>query len=216
MPPSLRVALTALLLVLSFALGAYVRGIGRAIPDVTIPDSRSVQSCTESMIKVIQPQPLDTNAVSNMITVCKQEIDSQNNLNEFVLRRLGFLTRSYADRITLWMVVIITLSGVFLAGLQLAASYRLAMTRGTALASDNEATVEEGKLVLRSSVTGLFVLLISLGFFLIYVKYIYVMPEVDVDAQYHRQIPATTDLLPGGLGKPPPADHAQPNNPTSR
>jgi 4-hydroxybenzoate polyprenyltransferase len=80
------------------------------------------------------------------------------------------------------MVVAITISGVRLSGPQLGASYKLAVLAGSALGGDSELSVEKSKLVFRSSVTGLMVLVISFAFFMIYVKYIYNTQDRDVDA----------------------------------
>jgi hypothetical protein len=145
---------------MSFILGIYIAGFGNSMPTVNLNNSRSVNGCAQDTIRLINLNVSDVKIVSQIIDVCYNEIDSQQRLNDFELRRLAFLSRYYADRITLWMVVIITLSGVLLAGLQLAASYRLALLSGTSLASDGQLTVEQGKLVFRSSVTGLFVLII--------------------------------------------------------
>jgi hypothetical protein len=204
----------------SFVLGFFLAEFSHTVPTVNLNNSRSVNSCTQDTIKLIKLSTPEIGVISQIIDVCSVEIDSQERLNDFELRRLAFLSRYYADRITLWMVVIITLSGVLLAGLQLGASYRLALLRGTELGSNNVLTVEQGKLIFRSSITGLVVLLISLAFFLIYVRYIYVMPEVNVDGSHQKgtQLVVPT-LSPGGLGAaptadPPPAEPAGSTTPT--
>jgi hypothetical protein len=69
-----------------------------------------------------------------------------------------------------------------LAGLPLAASYRLAVAgQQSELGSQHELSVEQGKIVIRSSIAGLFILLISFAFFYIFVIEVYKIKVVDVD-----------------------------------
>ncbi len=83
------------------------------------------------------------------------------------------------------MVVAITVSGVFLAGLQLLGSYKLAAS-GTGKFGDlSDLSVEAGKGAIKgsmhSSVTGLIILVVSLAFFIVYVKWIYAIQEVSIE-----------------------------------
>jgi hypothetical protein len=96
------------------------------------------------------------------------------------------------------MVVLITISGVALAGLQLAASYRLAVIRGTEFATASELVLNKsGDLVLKSSVTGLFILIISFAFFLVFVLYVYDIKERRIESGS----PAASDSqAQGGYG----------------
>jgi hypothetical protein len=202
-----------LVFVIGFVAGSRLATFGGTIPAVSMPESRSMQSCEQDTLTLTKPAPLDAAAINAIIDACRNEIQNQGSVNDFELRRLAFLSRYYADRITLWMVVIITFSGVVLAALQLMASYQLALIHGTQMASDSDMTVEQGKLVFRSSITGLFVLIISFAFFLTYVLYIYTMPVVNVDAT-QQTAPgggAAPTLSPGGLGKLPPG--AAPHQP---
>lgn len=102
----------------------------------------------------------------------------------------------------MWMVVAVTLSGVLLAGLQLWASYELASTNKTPLdASNGELTLRRDQLVLKSSITGLFILMISFGFFLVFVFYVYRF-ESFADGN-NMPAPAIAAFPLGGLGTPP-------------
>jgi hypothetical protein len=77
------------------------------------------------------------------------------------------------------MVVILTLSGVALAALQLAAAYALAKATGSdSLQDQQEFSIEKGKLVLRSSITGLFILIISFAFFYVYILHVFTIKEL--------------------------------------
>ena len=100
------------------------------------------------------------------------------------------------------MVVLITISGVGLAGMQLLTSFLLAKS-GSVLGSEgSELTVEKGKLAFKSSITGLFVLVFSFAFFYVFVYQIYVLKELDVgiaarESGTQAQQPAAAVQLPG-------------------
>src|ERR1700720_2361696 len=105
---------------------------------------------------------------------CYSLIRSQGLLSDFAYRKITFLQQYRANGVLMWMVVIVTLSGVLLAGLQLWASYRLAAANKTSLHSAQaELSLQRDRLVLKSSITGLFILLISFCFFLVFVFYVY-------------------------------------------
>jgi len=133
-------------------------------------------------------------------------------LNDFQIRRLKFIQQGYDERVLLWMVVVITLSGVFLAGLQLVGSYRLAAAAGrTDIEQSGEIALQRDRISLKSSITGLFILLVSFAFFYVFVIEIVPLKEVNTDAQLSRQPPEVHKFSSGGLGPPP-----TPNSPASR
>ena len=104
----------------------------------------------------------------------------------------------------MWMVVAVTFSGVLLAGLQLLASYQLAIANKTSMDANNgEIIVKRDQVVLRSSITGLFILLISFCFFLVFVFYVYRFETLDENTNLTS--PPLSTLPMGGLGPPPAA-----------
>jgi sterol desaturase/sphingolipid hydroxylase (fatty acid hydroxylase superfamily) len=122
-------------------------------------------------------------------------------LNDFELRKRTFTQQYFANEIMLWMVVVMTLSGVLLAALQLAASYRMASGKGAPAPLSGELTVAKDQLIFKSSVTGLFILIVSFAFFFVFVLYVYQPKEVDLENEGR---PARTKMLDaGGLGAPP-------------
>ncbi len=143
---------------------------------------------------------------SSQISFCYAKIHNQGLLNDFMLRRHSFQTQHFADVVLLWMVVFITLSGIALAALQLLGSFRLASAfgpEGAGLAVNQSLTIENGKIALRSSVTGLFILLISLGFFYLYIAFVYKIQIVDdrstsVQTAYSK--PTQTEAPSGDYG----------------
>ncbi len=113
---------------------------------------------------------------------CAAHLHQQGLLDDFQIRRAKFHTQGWADTIILWMVVFITVSGILLSGAQLAASYKLAAAAKAAdLAGGGEMSIETGRMSVRSSVTGLLILIASLAFFWLFTLRIYPIDEVSVD-----------------------------------
>ncbi len=104
--------------------------------------------------------------------LCGNQIFNGLCLDDFVIRRDKFIRQEFDERVNLWLVVAITFSGVVLAALQLFMAYNLTVSGKDALPKDSELALESGKLSLKSSVTGLAILALSLAFFIVYVKYI--------------------------------------------
>jgi hypothetical protein len=111
--------------------------------------------------------------LQNTSALCFAKLQDQSYITIFDVNRTKYVEQNFEDRILLWMVVAITLSGVVLSGLQLAASFKLASEGKAEFARDSDFTLQKDRLSAKSSVTGLLILLISLGFFIIYVKYVY-------------------------------------------
>lgn len=114
---------------------------------------------------------------------CINFVRSEFLLLDFNIRRSEFGQQQFRGEVLLWIVVIITLSGVGLAALQLYVAFRLALAGHTelaqaALGQNNEATLTKDSLSVKSSVTGLLILALSLGFFVVYVKWVYPVTEL--------------------------------------
>jgi hypothetical protein len=139
------------------------------------------------------------------MSLCYTQLYNQGTLNDFQVRRAKFVQQSYDERVLLWMVVIITISGVFLAGVQIIASYRLAAAgRGGGFDQSGEIALQRDRISLKSSITGLFILIISFAFFYVFVLEILPIKEVKVDPPLAGQPqPAATQLSTGGIGTPP-------------
>ena len=120
--------------------------------------------------------------LSKILDLCYRIHHGDNMLSDFRLRRIKFVQQQYDEVVMLWMVVIVTISGVALAGLQRFASYHLALRQEKSLSLDStELTVEQGRIILKSSITGLAILVVSFAFFLVFTLEIYTIREVDVD-----------------------------------
>jgi hypothetical protein len=129
------------------------------------------------------------------------KISSQGYINEIQINRVAFVQQNSSSIIILWMVVFITLAGVGLAGIQLFASYKIADNNRSGLGDAGEISIGRDRIVLRSSIIGLFILVISFAFFLAFILYVYRLeqPEARRGALDHVE-----RLEPGGLGSPPP------------
>ncbi|HEV7613304.1 MAG TPA: hypothetical protein VGO37_15600 [Steroidobacteraceae bacterium] len=157
------------------------------------------------------------NAIADKITpeiwerisgICYNEVRNEADLTDFNIRRSVLIEQQTEGRIILWMVVAITLSGVALAGLQLVAAYRLASAGHGDFASAQEVTLEQNKISLKSSVTGLMILVISFAFFMVYVAYVYTVKELKAAPAASGSESSTST---GGYG-PPPGGTVQPQS----
>ena len=133
--------------------------------------------------------------------VCYHQLHSQGLLNDFQIRRAQYSIQYSSNKIILWMVVILTLSGVVLSGIQLSATYQLAKSgQAKSLEQNQELTIEEGKVIFKSSVTGLFILVFSFAFFYVYIWKVYTIYEIDLDKKSNSiQSSDYVDPIQGGL-----------------
>jgi hypothetical protein len=132
--------------------------------------------------------------------LCGNQVYNILLLDDFLIRREKFIRQELDERVTLWMVVTITISGVLLAGLQLAASYKLATAGRGELANDNTLKIEKDKIFLKSSVTGTVILAISLAFFIVYVLFIYSIKEIPIERPANLSTSPPSEERAGGLG----------------
>jgi heme/copper-type cytochrome/quinol oxidase subunit 2 len=112
-------------------------------------------------------------ALDRLRDICENILAGQYRLETLATGQRIYAHQMFQTTVIMWMVVAITVSGVILAGLQLWASYRLALAGQGALAEGGEATVHHNRLVVRSSVVGVIILALSFAFFAVYVLYVY-------------------------------------------
>lgn len=228
---TLIVALFALAIAATAILLAYRQTVGdegsiaqsrRSAPDA----GHEFTSCIDGTLKTIRISSPDVVAYGAVWRLCGEQIYDIDALNDFSIRKEKFTRQELDERVILFLVVAITLSGVGLAGLQLLASYKLASRRRLKFTEDSTLSLEHDKVSLRSSVTGLLILVVSLGFFIIYVKWIYMIRETGVEAPpaLHQDLPASFSAagrallnVTGGLGAPSlsPTNGMTPNIPPS-
>jgi hypothetical protein len=104
------------------------------------------------------------------------------------------------------------LSGVILAAFQLLAAFRLASAGKGEFAQSQELTLEQNRISLKSSVTGLMIFVISFAFFMVYVVWVYTSKELKQElpegqSQTTEAAVHTARPMPflgiGGAGLPP-------------
>jgi hypothetical protein len=188
----------SLLLVVGFFLGL----VGRDVPFSFGPEPSTMAQCMKDGLGLLDLKPPSTDALKGLVGYCYSAIRSQELLNDFTIRKLNFAQQYRANGTLMWMVVIITISGVLLAAVQLLASYQLAMAQRTALGEANELTLKRDQIVLKSSVTGLLILLVSFAFFFVFVIYVYKFQQTSDEDLQKLQAP---NLPMGTLGVSPAA-----------
>jgi hypothetical protein len=183
--------------------------------------NKELADCIDHVRIATDSAPLDIARYTEVWRLCENQMYDQLLLNDFTIRRQKFEENALDERVNLWLVVGITLSGVFLSAMQLMMSYNLAKIAKTDLAGNDELVVEQGKLSLKSSVTGLLIMALSLVFFVVYVKWIYQNYDVVTQRPSNLTLPPAGKLLPGGgsLGTgtrpslPPATQSAPPGTP---
>ena len=145
--------------------------------------TQALEVCTTNTIKTLKLVDTDFFSYQRIWSLCGNQIYDLDYLVDFDIRREKLLRQELDERVILWMVVAITMSGVILAGFQLFASYRLALASAhhDSLSAGGEFSIEAGKLSLKSSVTGLLILAISLVLFVVYVKWVYMTQELNME-----------------------------------
>jgi hypothetical protein len=178
--------------------GGYVAG---DLPIERPPDLPSMNQCVTSTLGLFgQNTPPTPEILRHAVDHCYSLIQAQQILSDFSIRKLNFFQQYRANAILMAMVVAVTLSGVLLAGIQLWVSYQLATANKTSLSADtSELILERGRLILKSSLTGLFILLVSFCFFLVFVLYVY---RFESPVEGRSASPPVPTLPPGGLGPP--------------
>jgi hypothetical protein len=166
--------LVAILFVPAFLLVPSYRGGPESTDSWEIA---SIERCGTDTIRLIKPDKVDHGTLFRTLDYCYARQYYQATLSEMAIRRSGFLRQNHENEVMLWMVVTITVSGVFLAGMQLLASYNLAQAGRGEFAGAGEVTLERGRLAVKSSVTGLLILSVSFAFFMVYVLFVYTIKE---------------------------------------
>jgi len=142
-----------------------------------------IWACTKQIVDQISPTKATVLLIENISRVCQNRLQSEALLRDIELRRVKVYSQAYQEKVLLWMVVAITTAGVVLAGLQLLLAFKLASTGKGSLADANDVSIERGKLSLKSSVTGLLVLICSFAFFWVFVRQIYLIQESELAAR---------------------------------
>jgi len=196
------VALLVLAVIAGLLIGLLAEYVASDIPIEKQPELLSMSQCVTNTLGLFDQKKLPTpETLRDAREHCYSLIQAQQLLSDFAIRRLDFFQQYRANGVFMLLVVVVTVSGVVLAGVQLWASYQLAAANKTLPDVGNGEMILRGnQLVLRSSITGLFILLISFCFFLVFVLYVY---RLETPADNHSIPPTIPTLSMGGLGPPP-------------
>jgi|GEM_PF-2148949 hypothetical protein len=164
-----------------------------------------MRDCVGDVMRRLAPLEINAGLYERVWRLCGNQIFNGLYLDDFLIRRQKFVQQELDERVNLWLVVAITLSGVTLAGLQLFMSFRLAAQNRLDFAKDSQVTIETGKISLRSSITGVLILALSLAFFIIYVIYIYSIREVPLERPGNLQTPVEIEAAAPAPASPPPS-----------
>jgi hypothetical protein len=196
----------------------FFRGLSSdAGPDVAVDLSRHhavMHDCLSDVMQKLSPAQVNAGLYERVWRLCGNQIFNGLYLDDFLIRRQKLIQQGLDERVNLWLVVAITLSGVILAGFQLFMSFKLAADSRLDFAKDSQVTIETGKISLRSSITGVLILALSLAFFIIYVIYIYSIHELPLDRPSNLQTPVEIEAAePQPSGSPPLSDSGTPTHP---
>lgn len=171
-----------------------------------IPDRTTFRACVTDTTSLTNLDISDFRKYKSVWNLCSRQIYETFLDDDFAIRREKYRRQGLDERVNLWLVVTITVSGVILSGMQLIMSYYIATSGKEYWPNDTNFAIERGKISFRSSITGLAILGLSLAFFVVYVGWIYrnQTKEDSQALQYLGPIPTGNEISgTGGFGAPP-------------
>jgi hypothetical protein len=179
----------------------------RGAPDISVQKPSSMSECIPNTLKLVTKDPVSTPELVKFAKEhCYSLIRSQELLNNFYVFDMAYVQQYQTNPVLLWLVVGVTVSGVILAALQLLAAFQLAMTKDQDIEGGGAMSVKRNEIALKSSVTGLFILLMSFAFFLVFVLNVYrIEPLKD-----QERLPPQVRVLPDGKLDGPPSAVSKP------
>jgi hypothetical protein len=167
-------------------------------------EAAKLEKCRQATLSLIKPEKVDVGLLTQISDHCQAQVRGGDVLEDFNIRRSKYLQQQTEGTVLLSMVVALTVSGVVLAALQLYAAFRLAQVGRGKFDAPNEITLEQSKVSLKSSVTGLLILIVSFAFFIVYVAWVFTIKETKIDVEAAPTPSARPISLGlGGLGPPP-------------
>jgi hypothetical protein len=175
---------------------------------VVLNESGKLHACRAEALQFLKPERPELGLLTQIADHCYMQVRGENLLGDFNIRRSNYFRQQFQGIVFLWMVVAITMSGVLLAALQLVAAYKLASTGRGSLDQGGEITLEEKRISLKSSVTGLLILTVSLAFFMVFVAWVYPLTDANISVEGPSQSRIQLNVGTGGLGPAPPTSNA--------
>jgi hypothetical protein len=166
-------------------------------------DGKAVTTCIEKYKGQLGLSKVTVDELYQLNGFCFNSVGSQLKIDQEKIRRDNYVFQRNENVVLLYMVVLITLSGVALAGLQLLASYKLASGGRGELAGGGEIVynIQQG-VSFKSSVVGLMILAMSFAFFLVFIYNVYTLIEASTpnEAKPAKQ-PPVLNLFPSPPAK---------------
>lgn len=172
----------ALLTVAAFVAGVAFAAITRMPMEAGHLPQGAMRACIEQRLATVKPEKAAMEVLDSASESCYREFRNELLLNDFYYRKSKFTEQSRDGYVLLWVVVVITLSGVGLSALQLFGAYRLASAGRGSFDAPGELSLERDKISLKSSVTGLFILVFSFAFFALFVAEVYKIKELRLES----------------------------------
>lgn len=153
--------------------------------------------------------------VGSVYSLCYSIVSTDLTAQEQMIINQNYVFQRSENVVLMIMVVLITLSGVVLAALQLLGSYKLASLGKGTLSEGSEINVSVSNLAVKSSVVGVTILGISFAFFLVFVLYVYTIKNDRVNSTANRAAPPPTVNVPSAIppSVPPPPTASPPAPP---
>jgi hypothetical protein len=175
--PLLLFLVAGILVALGVLLYPHLLSVPPVLECQPVVDLRAT-TCWKQTLQLLPDAPRTVGEIGNISSLCYQERGNEINLENDLIKRQAFLEQHFVGRVMLWLVVAITISGVVLAALQLLAGYRLAAAGRGMDTSESSLNLEMGKVSVKSSITGLLILVVSFAFFLVFVDRVYTIHEI--------------------------------------
>jgi hypothetical protein len=180
-----------------------LRSTSDSIQPTILNESSKLAACRAEALSLVKPEKVDVGFLTQISNFCYTQVRGEDLLGDFNIRRTNYLRQQFQGIVFLWMVVAITISGVVLAALQLIGAYKLASTGRGDLNQGGEITLEEKRISLKSSVTGLLILTVSFAFFIVFVVWVYPLTESKGPEGFSQTASPQPMLGVGGLGSVP-------------
>jgi hypothetical protein len=193
--------ITILILIAGFMIIYYEKP--SSITTLIQDEQDIVNSCVERFAPKMKLPPSDTIDFNGAYVLCNNiaytslGAEEQRNLNTNLAFQMS------ENVVIMWMVVLITTSGVFLSGLQLLASYKLASMGKGQLANGGRVKLGRDNIVVQSSVVGVIILSFSFIFFFVFVKYVYTITPLSSSPQLSAQSATAPPVSNVGFSQKP-------------
>jgi hypothetical protein len=168
-------------------------------PELGLADkTRTVSECIDRLSSRVKT-PNSENELGAALQICYSIVSTSLLAEEQENRNGNLLLQRSENVVLMWMVVVITVSGVFLAGLQLWASFELARNGQADLSAGGSLNVTKSSVVVQSSVIGVIILSISFAFFMVFVIEVYKIDQIPRSSEPSQS--SSTPYSNAGIGQ---------------